>query len=338
MASDSPSAGSVEEAVCRKCTLVVKDKGISCDGCHDWYHIKCVEMCATLYGAINKHEKKNGPGLYWFCSGCNMDIGKLITEMQAMKTAMDNMERNWEGMKRNWEAVKAEGEKSKAAVDEMKRAMEEVRKEGVESVKRELEDLKREGKEVKKSFAEILKGEEGRGRKEDEATSSMLGKACSRKLQMEVAEAIERDKRRNKLVIMGVPEEEEAEGEKGIIRDIVDCLLQETRAEFVCVGRIGRKGVKPRPLRIIMEDNIHRRKLLARAKGLKGLSGKEAIYIMRDMTAMEQLEDKKLRDEVRRRRDTGEKKVHIVRGVVVSESSGTTESREESQGIAVRRD
>ena len=70
-----------------------------------------------------------------------------------------------------------------------------------------------------------------------------------------------------------------------------------------------------------MKDQGHRRKLLSRAKELKGKKRFQRIYLVPDLTKAQQLEDKALREEVRRRRQAGESGVKIEKGVVVSKGT-----------------
>jgi nitrogen fixation/metabolism regulation signal transduction histidine kinase len=136
-------------------------------------------------------------------------------------------------------------------------------------------------------------------------------------IRMGVVEELEREKRRSNLVLMGVPEEGEWGEGREIVLDVVNGLVPEVNVEFVIIGRIGKKGNAARPVRIRVEDQGHRRKLLSRAKELKGREGFQRIYIVPDLTRVQQEEDKALRDEVRRLRVAGENGVRIEKGVVV---------------------
>ena len=56
-------AGRSEASVdCRECKTEVKknDKGLMCDGCHVWYHIKCIDISVNLYTAITKFDSRKG--------------------------------------------------------------------------------------------------------------------------------------------------------------------------------------------------------------------------------------------------------------------------------------
>jgi hypothetical protein len=154
-------------------------------------------------------------------------------------------------------------------------------------------------------------------------------------IRMGVVEELEREKRRTNLVLMGVPEGDDGEGRE-IVTDVVNGLVPEVKVEFVIVGRIGKKGNVARPVRIRVDEQGHRRKLLARAKDLKGKEGLDKIYIMPDLTRLQQQEDKALRDEVKRLRTAGETGVRIEKGVVVirkqiGEAGSTVEGEQRVQ-------
>ena len=60
-------------------------------------------------------------------------------------------------------------------------------------------------------------------------------------------------------------------------------------------------------------------RILSRAKNLKNRIGMEKFYIVPDLTQEQQREDKRLRDEVKRLRDTGAVNVRISKGTVVAD-------------------
>ena len=53
-------------------------------------------------------------------------------------------------------------------------------------------------------------------------------------------------------------------------------LIPEVKVEFRIIGRIGKKGTMPRPVRVTVDDQGHRRKLLSRRKS-KRTKGKRTI-------------------------------------------------------------
>jgi hypothetical protein len=192
--------------------------------------------------------------------------------------------------------------------------------------------------EIKNSFVQILKEEEEEWIKVRSGKEKNENKQVNMRkdIRMGVVEELEREKRRTNLVLMGVPEEgDDGEGRE-IVTDVVNGLVPEVKVEFVILGRIGKKGNVARPVRIRVDEQGHRRKLLATAKDLKGKEGLDKIYIMPDLTRLQQQEDKALRDEVKRLRTAGETGVRIEKGVVVirkqiGEAGSTVEGEQRVQ-------
>ena len=154
---------------------------------------------------------------------------------------------------------------------------------------------------------------------------------------MEVVEELEKEKRKENLVVFGIPEEDdEQEGDK-LVNDVINGLLPEIRVEFTALGRIHKKGLNPRPLRIKIDDAGHRRKILARAKDLHSSDKFNKIYINPDLTREQQLADMKLRKEVKRLREAGEI-VKIIKGEIVKDTkplnSKTDNSKVEISGVS----
>jgi hypothetical protein len=192
-----------------------------------------------------------------------------------------------------------------------------VGKKEVDEVKKSVEELKSGGpvkieivEEVKKTFAEIISSE----KQKEESDQSM--KVREREMEMRMKEVIEREKRKLNVVVMGLPEVSD-DNDSVEVRKMFDALVEEVAVGFQVLGRIGKKGEKPRPVRVKMIDLEDKRRILFRAKNLKKVNGMEALYIMQDLSKAQQDEDKKLRSEVRRLREAGETNVRISKGVIV---------------------
>lgn len=141
---------------------------------------------------------------------------------------------------------------------------------------------------------------------------------------MKMAEMMERDKRRNNLVFMGIMEDDK---EREKVAKIVELLVQEVEVKYKIIGRVGREGTtgvegkKIRPLRICVEDVGHRRLLLSRGKNLKSTEYNK-VYIVPDLTRLQQGEDKQLRDKLKEIRESGKANARIIRGEIAAEEEG----------------
>ncbi len=146
---------------------------------------------------------------------------------------------------------------------------------------------------------------------------------------MQVAEAMERDKRRNNLIIMGLVEERnEHESEKKrndcgydrhyyYYRVVVD---KEYYIEIEVKRRIGKVNERSaRSVRIKIESPAARRLILKKASTLKSNKKYEKIYVVPDLTRKQQEEDKQLRDKLKEYRGQGMEGIKISRGCIVKE-------------------
>ncbi len=144
---------------------------------------------------------------------------------------------------------------------------------------------------------------------------------------MQMAEAMERDKRRNNLIIMGLEEgKTEQETEKKIREMIADMTDKEIYIEIEVKGRIGKINEKSaRPVRVEVESPEERRLLLKKAITLKNNKKYEKIYVVPDLTRKQQEEDKQLRDKLKEYRRQGMQGIKISRGCIVKEEGSGRE-------------
>jgi hypothetical protein len=144
-------------------------------------------------------------------------------------------------------------------------------------------------------------------------------------------EVMEREKRKQNIILMGITECENVDEENQTLEKIMAKLVPEALVRFEVMGRVGRKDkdakpeggakVRPRPVRICVEDISHRRRILARGKTLKDSEFKD-IFIVPDLTKVQQEEDKKLRDKLKEIRISGRRQAKIEKGAIVDEEEG----------------
>jgi len=97
----------------------------------------------------------------------------------------------------------------------------------------------------------------------------MSGHDLEREFQVQLNEAMEGDKRRKTLVIVGTVEDT-LDQTKELIISILEVLLQDS-VEFTLLGRVGKvDGAKIRPVRTCIEDADIKRKIFKKASSLKG--------------------------------------------------------------------
>ena len=126
----------------------------------------------------------------------------------------------------------------------------------------------------------------------------------SKTTQISISEVLERDKRKNQLILFNIKESPKVEAKDRKAEDVdeVNRILESINAvsEYDFIARIGPKGVTPRPVKIRLTNQDDQTKILRAAQNLKGTD----TYINKDMTPLEQAEYKKLIMELKRRKET----------------------------------
>ena len=159
--------------------------------------------------------------------------------------------------------------------------------------------LVKEVEDMKQSFKGIVKDQELKREKEL--------KTKDRAMHQKMIEMLERENRRNNLIIRGIKKSKNCD-EKEEVDRILEALVEEVNIKYEIVGKVGRlesdrRESRSKPLRIRVED--HKRRLLSRGKHLKEAKddGLRQIYVAPNLTRLQQEEDKKLRDRVKELRE-----------------------------------
>jgi len=278
-----------------------------------------IDTCKeVMYRALEMDK-----ALHWYCKGCSRGV---VSTWKKLQERQDKLEREFVDLR---EEVK--GMKGKIVLLES----------GLDSNKKEWKDLDKRIKQVEdndeeKDFRQdqlVLKEVENFKQtfkgivKEQELEREKELKMKDKDIQQKMIEVMEREKRRNNLIIRGI---KESSDEHADVNKIIETLVEEVNIKYEIVGRVGKRdseGGKSRPLRIQLEDVDHKRRLLLRGKRLKDVQDDtmKNVYLAPNSTKMQQEEDKKLRDKVKEFRDKGKKNVRIAKGVVVSEDNGVSE-------------
>jgi len=316
--------GSVSEEpttnVCGGCSgdVLGGEKSIQCDWCNKWNHFLCSTVPEDLFKAVLKHEKKS-TGIKWFCKICETYFGKIKMEMKILSERQGLVEVKQLDSDKTLNEVKNE-------VLELKKGFSEFVKERelkADSISVKVDDkidgMKIELTEFKKSYSDMLQGNSVAG-------GSLLvnpTSAPSSIIKLEVSEVMEREKRKNNLVIFGIDET----NDEAMTREKVNVIIKAVgldESKYKYFGRVGRlvAGARPRIVRILCDDSEGKRNLLKATNRLKTMEGYSNIYIDLDLTKVQQNEDKKLREKLKEIRVTV-KDAKINNGEIVVFESGS---------------
>ena len=266
---------------CKTCNFTGK-KNVVCSRCLGHICVDCSGLTAEQIQIIND-EKLN---VHWFCTSCND---------QALK------------------AVRTDAEIEEKCKTYFQLFKEEMRKEVVD----EMNKVNTEVKILKAKIKEI------ETKKQETAPSQTTSESLK--------ELEERANRKNNLVLMNVPESDSNDAKEREEHDITQLkkVFEALDAKDVDIKKCFRLGkhhkpqerTYPRLLKVEVKKEENKKEILKKAKSLKGKKGFEKIYINRDLTPLEQREQKLLIEELKKKRaEVGRDEKWIIRnGAVVKE-------------------
>ena len=158
------------------------------------------------------------------------------------------------------------------------------------------------------------------------------------KITEEQEEAEEIRKRKNNVVIFGVPESAESDFEKRRTddEDQLQTVLHLIKCDTTTVNKIVRMGkrpeqkdAKPRPMLVTMASEEQKDLVLTKSKNLKrsGQEGMDKVFIFQDLTPRQRERRKKLVQELKDRKQKGESDLIIVGGKLINKTGPRGEKK-----------
>ena len=283
-ANGSNTADSKNDNNCGSCSLIVMedDSAIECELCGFWFHCTCQNVSMKLYDTINDLDCDT---LHWYCRTCNGTAGSMLKMMTSLQTNQSELKTEVSGLRAE---VQKCNDKIATSQKNMEKKMEELKK-----------DIPNQG---------------------NESNSCSVGnveKIVANKLD----DFVERERRKNNIIIFGVPESQSqnAEVRKKADFDQVCSIIHKdlnVKPDVVPVRtlyRLGKKSDSARPLKVVMENGAIAEEVLRKARAVKLAS----IQITRDRTKVEREEYKQLRNDLKERTDSGEDDLVIRGGKIV---------------------
>lgn len=290
--------------VCGGCNGEVKagDKAMQCDACNRWLHNSCGVMPDDLYKILTKYENKC-TGVKWFCKNCELHFSKIKVDVRIMSEKQLSMEIKQLNTEKGLSEIIKDVMELKKDFSDFVKERKTIEESSTVKVDEQFEEIKEEITEIKKSYSSVVGGTQVNGGGSSGPSSSV--NVPVRTIQLEVSEVMERDKRKNNLVIFGIDETNDEQATREKVVEIVKATgLDDNKIKYF--GRVGRlvQGAKPRMVRVVCEDAEIKRKCLKAATKFKTLEGYKNIYISLDLTKTQQHQDKILREKLKEIRIT----------------------------------
>ena len=265
------------DTTCKVCSEIVQGKSIECDRCKSWIHKPCTGLDEDTYKYL---EVKKDTPLMYLCPSCKseVDTGASLNDIEV---------------------------KLNARIDDLTRMVSLVINQNQQILERS------EKKEVKES--------------------QVVWPTVETKIQDSMAEIIQdqRDKeeKQNNLILFGLPESAQMEDGRDnkvedhkkvadaflhVDKDLQPSMVDQNQIE---VTRIGRKknenDGKPRPVKVKFSRSGTRVSLLRNARNLKDYKIPK-LGISPDKTQKELEEDRKLRTELKIKREADTKTDYVI--------------------------
>ena len=294
---------------CSGCKTEGDQQGIECERCSKWFCLKCQDASAELLGILNSWRC-----LHWYCDGC---------ESLAKQAVADSM-------LGNSLSAKLEHVIEQKVTKVVQKAVEKVDK-----ATKQMESFMETTSELsKKSYATVaaIKAQSNQTPVNQAGNPPSQGVVPPARVVEAVDELVDRERRKNNIIIRGIPELKDGTPEERSTHDHnkTNQMMQELKIGQVTITksvRIGKRVTgKDRMLLLTIDDFATKKRILGEAKNLRKSNQWEGVFISPDLTPSEREEGKKLRDELRTRRARGER-VIIRRGRIVPTETDITDRR-----------
>ena len=286
------------------------DHGVSCDMCENWFHASCQEIPAPAYEALVSFKI-----LSWLCPVCKEAVKNGETRrLVLLESKVDKLDRS---MSSHIKLVSQSMREQEAAVDNQTKIIERSLRE-LHAQKALYADI------VKGTCSEMCEKVSAKMQCAPDGVPTGPEPASSKGMAKVLDDFLDRDRRKNNLVIHNLPELVEGTTGERAVHDVQ--LFQDMAKEAfnirVAVAksfRVGRAVAnRDRLLIVTLETPGVKWDLLRLAPQLRGCEKWGNIYITPDLTPAEREAAKKVREELAARKKAGETNLTIRRGRVVT--------------------
>ena len=276
-----------EKEECGKCEKKVEneEKAVLCDICKVWFHQTCGNIDEGLYQAITKFGYSGTKELPWQCKTCKRYAAQMITEMIQLKQKQDKLEKKMKDIEKKINVNERDFSELKKTV--------EVNSDKIDKV----------GEEMERNASVA----------QPSVSSELNRETLQKQIKEEVNEIVEREKRKFRIVITNLTQEEDSLGEvQSKVIKLLD-TLSVTEESIVQVIQLKDK----RFVSVELKNTEIKGEIIRKARRLKNNTQYEDVYIRPDLTYKQRKEGQKLREELKLRTQRGESNLIIRRGQLI---------------------
>ena len=304
-----------------------KHKALECDLCGKWIHIKCTNVNEKAYKLIREINSCNCSSMKWFCPKCDGVASQVLVSLKSVLEKQTKLEKLFEDSEKSVTELKSKAESREKHVDkalsELKAKVDKIDKNVGDLTSKNIPAILKDVNTLNQSYADITA---------NSSASSLpnhllnVNSEIDKKVKLEMAEVIQREKKKCNLIVVGV--NENGTSSKDLYRDEIKKIFGDAgvpdSVEFEVVGKVGiTTSENTVMVRICVNDHLHRGNVLKVAKNLKNVTNRQKVYIMPDLTKKQQDQGKKLRLKLKDIRNAGERFAKIQNNEIIKIENGT---------------
>ena len=286
-----------EKPGCGKCSKDFRrsEKGMQCEICESWWHIKCIGMSDETYKYLKKEECKD---LHWFCTGCSNDAINNLKMLMNLHSKQEKMTTEMVTLKSSVQELEINVNNINIKVNKQDREMEGM-----------LKKMKEVGSKLETALDAMGKVTPIAG---TETKNMEVTKLVEQKITEIRNEQEDKRQRENKMIFFGIKEDGNLEAKQRAAEDRVILIelfeIMKTKEEILSITRLGRKKEGScRPVLVEVQNEKMKWNIIGRAKLLRESKKGEGIYITPDLTVQERKDALELRNELKNKREESKK-------------------------------
>ena len=294
--------------------------GIECEACCFWHHLECEDVSDDVYEFMC--DNADNPSIAWYCKKYAAS-GKRFKEML---------------IKMN--------EKQDERVDQLEMYVKKRMDEMVGTMSKQIDELRNamnKNPEKSKTWSSVVAVEKKvdkiieaveKQKGDSDQLQGCVQNAVRMELQEDKEEMEEINKRKNNIIIHGLRESSDADGNTRNLFDeeVVTDLLHELKCDTVSVQEIIRLGKfeadkdKPRPVKLVVSSEQQKEKVLYSTKNLKGRRDKgfDIVFLHQDLTVKQRKKRQALVQQLKARKESGETNLMIIGDKIVERKQRTS--------------
>ena len=306
------------------------DEGILCDACNLWFHASCQGVVESDMRAVKRY-----PSLAWLCSGCKERFSKAPRRCDCCTKLESRLRYLEEALSERAKLLMKVSDGQEHLVKVIKSSHQKL--ESTVADHSSLTDQKaREDEKRQETYANIVKGSCVEVIKSISSKIEMLpkeqkvtaGMGSSEQISGIVDSVLDKEKRRTNVVVHNFPEaiaESHAERMAMDNSSFIQLVKDEFRLKVSVVKsfRVGRvMAGKQRLLIVTLDSEESKWEVIRQVPQLRHSDQWPRVYLSPGLTRSEREEGRKLREELKRRRDNGEHHLVIKNRKIVEVKSG----------------